>query len=58
MNGLLAAVEPYGLYAIIIAVLFYMVMRMQDKLFSVVEKNTKAFIELRDTIKELKRSTT
>jgi integral membrane sensor domain MASE1 len=59
MDALLAAFAPYGFAAVVCAVLFWMVIRLQDKnaaltqvLFNVVEQNTKAFAELKGVIEK------
>lgn len=59
MDALIAAFAPYGFATVVCAVLFWMVIRMQDRnekmwlqMVAVVEKNTVAFGELKAVIEK------
>jgi hypothetical protein len=59
MDALLAAFAPYGFVAVVCAVLFWIVIRLQDKnadltkeLLAVVKQNTSAYEELKSVIEK------
>lgn len=62
MNEILQFFQAYGFAGVVSGILFVWIFKLQDKLESlsskiidIVETNTKAMVELKETIKDLKR---
>lgn len=52
MDELLKQLGSYGALGIIVAVLFWQMSKLQGKLLEIIEKNTKAFDELKGIIEK------
>lgn len=52
MDELLKQLGSYGALGIIVAVLFWQMSKLQGKLLEIIEKNTKAFDELKSIIEK------
>lgn len=50
MEELIAKFGDYGVLGIVAGILFFQMSRLQNKLLEIIEKNTKAFEELRAMI--------
>ena len=50
MQAIVEVAEQFGFDAIIIAMLLYQLFGLQKKLFGVIENNTRAMVELQNTI--------
>ena len=50
MESLLEKFADYGIMGLIVGVLFFQMSRLQSKLLDIIEKNTRAFDELRAII--------
>jgi hypothetical protein len=56
MEALLTAFAPFGFNAMLIAVLLWIVVRLQDRISSTIDNNTKALTELKGTIEKCQLS--
>lgn len=52
MEELLAKFADYGIMGLMVGVLFFQMSKLQNKLLEIIEKNTKAFDDLKSIIEK------
>lgn len=54
MESLITSLGNLGGMGVVAGILFWQMTKLQNKLIDIIEKNTQAFIELKETIEKLK----